>query len=130
MVRILPAVIDLVLVVLFAVIGRASHAEGLTPLGIAQTGWPFLVACLVAWIVVNLLADNGYGPRAALVIWLVTVLGGMGLRIVSGETAEAAFVIVATLVLFSAFFGWRLVARVLGRKKQGPPVADPALHSF
>ncbi|MDO5736131.1 MAG: DUF3054 domain-containing protein [Propionibacteriaceae bacterium] len=117
MVRILPAVIDLVFVVLFAVVGRASHAEGLTPAGIAQTGWPFLVACLAGWIVVNLLADNGYGPRAALVIWLVTVLGGMGLRIVAGNTAEPAFVIVATLVLFSSFFGWRLVARLMrGRK--------------
>ena len=77
-----------------------------------------MVACLAGWIVVNLLADNGYGPRAALVIWLVTVLGGMGLRIVAGNTAEPAFVIVATLVLFSSFFGWRLVARLVrGRNK-------------
>lgn len=113
MVRILPAVIDLVLVVIFAVVGRASHAEGLSIPGIAHTAWPFLAACLLGWIVVGLLDDHGYGPRAALVIWLVTVLGGLGLRILAGDTAEVAFVLVATLVLFSSFFGWRLVARLV-----------------
>ncbi|MGO1385481.1 MAG: DUF3054 domain-containing protein [Arachnia sp.] len=113
MVRILPAIIDLVLVLIFAVVGRASHAETLTVLGIAQTGWPFLVACVIGWLVVSLLDDDGYGPRSALVIWLVTVLGGMGLRITSGDTAEIAFVIVATLFLFSALFGWRLLARLI-----------------
>ncbi|RMB58721.1 DUF3054 domain-containing protein [Tessaracoccus antarcticus] len=118
MVRILPAVIDLVFVVIFAVVGRASHAERLSIPGVAQTAWPFLAACLFAWVVVGLLDDSGYGPRAALVIWLVTVLAGMGLRIVAGDTAETAFVIVATLVLFSSFFGWRLVVRLIRARKQ------------
>lgn len=118
MVRILPAIIDLVLVLVFAVVGRASHAEGLTLAGIAQTGWPFLAACLAGWIVINLLDDNGYGPRSATVIWLVTVLGGMGLRIVGGNTAELPFVIVATVFLFSAFFGWRLIARLVRLRAQ------------
>lgn len=116
MVRILPAIIDLALVLVFAVVGRASHTEGLTVMGIAQTGWPFLAACVVGWIVVNLLDDSGYDPRSALVIWSVTVLGGMGLRIVAGETAELPFVIVATVFLFSAFFGWRLIARLMRRR--------------
>lgn len=124
MVRILPAAIDLVLVVLFAVVGRASHAEGLTLSGIARTAWPFLAACLVGWIVVGLLDDDGYGPRAALVIWLVTVLAGMGTRIIAGDTAEVAFVLVATVVLFSSFFGWRWGARfVRGRKLAQATVA-------
>lgn len=117
MVRILPAVIDLVFVVIFAVVGRASHAEGLTVAGIANTAWPFLAACLLGWVIVGLLADNGYGPREALVIWLVTVLGGMGLRIAAGNTAEPAFVVVATLVLFASFFGWRLVARLVRARR-------------
>ncbi len=36
--------LDLVLVLVFAIIGRASHGEALTPVGILVTGWPFLVA--------------------------------------------------------------------------------------
>lgn len=118
MVRILPAVIDLVLVVLFAILGRASHAEGLSLVGIAETAWPFLAACLFGWVIVGLLNDNGYGPRSALVIWAVTVLVGMGLRTVAGATAEPAFVLVATLVLFSAFFSWRLAARLIRGRKE------------
>lgn len=118
MVRILPAAVDLVLVVVFAIVGRASHAEALTLGGIAQTGWPFLAACLLGWLVVSLLDDTGYGPRAALVIWLVTVLAGMGLRIVAGDTAQLAFVLVATLFLFSAFFGWRLVVRLVRGRRE------------
>ena len=117
MVRILPAAIDLVLVVIFAVVGRSSHAEALDIVGIAQTAWPFLTACLLGWVVISLLDDTGYGPRAALVVWLVTVLAGMGLRIVAGDTAELAFVLVATALLFSAFFGWRLAVRLAGRAR-------------
>ncbi len=117
MVRILPAVIDLVFVVIFAIVGRASHTESLTIPGIAQTAWPFLVACLLGWVVVSLLDDTGYGPRAALVVWLVTVLAGMGLRLVAGGTAELPFVLVATAILFSTFFSWRLVLRLVrGRR--------------
>ncbi|STZ22148.1 transmembrane protein [Mycolicibacterium phlei] len=41
---------DLVLVVVFATIGRRSHAEGLTVAGIAGTAWPFLVGALVGWL--------------------------------------------------------------------------------
>lgn len=116
MVRILPAGIDIVLVIVFAIIGRASHAEGLSVSGIAQTGWPFLVACLGGWVVVGLLNDSGYGPRAATVIWLFTLLTGMGLRILSGDTAELPFVMVAASFLFSAFFGWRLIVRLVRRR--------------
>lgn len=118
MVRILPAIIDLVLVVIFAIVGRASHGDSLDIAGIAQTAWPFLAACLLAWVVVSLLDDNGYGPRAALVVWLVTALAGLGLRIISGDTAQLAFVLVATLFLFCSLFGWRLVARLIRGRRQ------------
>ena len=116
MVRILPAGIDILLVVIFAVVGRASHAEGLSIMGIAETGWPFLAACLGGWIVVGLLDDSGYGPRAAVVIWLSTLLVGMGLRILAGNTAELPFVLVAAGFLFSSFFGWRLVVRLIRQR--------------
>lgn len=44
--RYLPAVVvDAVFVLVFAVIGRASHEED--PLGFLMTAWPFLVALLV-----------------------------------------------------------------------------------
>ena len=45
--------------VLFCVIGRRSHAEGLTAAGVAETAWPFLRAPLSA----GSLHRAGAGPR-------------------------------------------------------------------
>lgn len=118
MMRIVPAAVDLLLILVFAVIGRASHARGLEPLGVLETAWPFLVAGLVAWIVVNLLDDDGFGIRSALIVWLVTVTVGLGLRIVSRGGAAVAFVLVTAGVLAAFLFGWRLVSWLVRRRKQ------------
>lgn len=126
MMRIVPAAVDLLLVLVFAVIGRATHSGGLSPLGVLETGWPFLMACLFGWVVVNLLDDDGFGPRAALVVWLVTLLGGMGLRILVGAGTALPFVVVATLTLAAALFGWRLVAWLVRRRRPQSSAAASA----
>lgn len=118
MMRIVPAAVDLLLILVFALIGRASHQQGLDPLGVLTTAWPFLAAALVAWVVLNLLDDDGFGLRSALVVWLVTLTVGMGLRIVTGGGAALAFVLVAAGVLFAFLFGWRLALWLVRRRKQ------------
>lgn len=104
---VVPIIVDLVCVVIFALVGRASHGLDLT--GVLQTAWPFLVACVIGWAAVLLAKLKGFGWREALIVWLVTLIGGMILRVVSGDTAAWAFVAVATLVLGLAFFSWRLI---------------------
>ena len=42
-------VVDVAFVLLFATIGRISHAEGVTVGGVAGVAGPFLVALLVGW---------------------------------------------------------------------------------
>lgn len=103
--RVVPIIVDLVCVLIFAVSGRASH--GLHPAGVLSTAWPFLLACLVAWAAIVLVKLEGFGWREALIVWLVTLIGGMMLRLVGGETAAWAFIAVTALVLALAFFGWR-----------------------
>lgn len=103
-------VIDLVLVTAFATIGRASHAEGLSLGGIAQTAWPFVVAVVVG----SLLSQRVPGSpwwRQGIVVWAVTVTGGIALRLAAGESAAAGFVVVTTLVLGALLLGWRALAR-------------------
>ena len=46
--RIGPVLLDLLLVAVFAAVGRASHGESVA--GVFVTAWPFLVACLIAWL--------------------------------------------------------------------------------
>lgn len=117
MARPLLIAIDLLLVLVFAVIGRASHGEALDVAGIATTAWPFLAACLVGWLVISMLGTDGLGARPAVIVWLVTVLGGLALRLVTGATAALPFVVVATIVLALFLFGWRLIAWAIRRRK-------------
>ena len=106
--------LDLVLVVLFATLGRASHSEALTPAGIAGTAWPFVLACLVGWLLVSMLRlPHARVWPAGLLIRIVTVAGGLGLRVAAGDTAALPFVIVASLTLALFLLVPRLV---LGRR--------------
>ncbi|MEV7618711.1 DUF3054 domain-containing protein [Microbacterium sp. NPDC089321] len=123
--RYLPAVIvDAVFVLIFAVIGRASHDED--PLGFLLTAWPFLVALFVGHALAALVPARPRRPWSlgwGLVVWIVTLGGGMLLRIASGDTAETPFIIVAALVLAAMLLGWRLIA-LLVRRYRAPRTAD------
>lgn len=119
--RYLPAlIVDAVLVLVFAAIGRASHQED--PGGFLLTAWPFLIALVVGHALAALV---GSGPRKpwsllwGLIVWVVTVAGGMLLRMVSGDTAEVPFIIVATIVLGVFLVGWRALAALMRRRMQG-----------
>ena len=107
------------LVSVFAVIGRMSHAEVITVAGWWSTAWPFLTGVLLGWAVVALARRPGGSVRAGLVIWGATVIGGLLLRLVVDQGTAAAFVVVATLVLGLLLVGPRAGARALQRT---PPV--------
>ncbi|MDR6140574.1 hypothetical protein QE375_000128 [Microbacterium foliorum] len=116
--RFVPAfIVDAVLVLVFAVIGRASHGE--SPGGFLITAWPFIVALLVGHVVAALLPARPRRPWSlgwGAVVWLVTVAGGLLLRVATGDTAQIAFIIVATLVLGVFLLGWRAAAALLRRR--------------
>jgi hypothetical protein len=112
--RVLPALLDGILVVVFAAIGRRSHAEGLTLAGIATTAWPFIAGAVGGWALGLLAVDDG--PRSlafGAVVVAAAVVIGMLLRRASGEGTAPAFVVVATVTLAVLLLGWRLVARVV-----------------
>lgn len=108
-------IIDLVAVIVFAGVGRASHDENILT-GLARTAWPFLVACLVAWALVLAFGLAPRSPRGFLVIWPITALGGLLLRAVSGTSAPWLFWIVATFFLGVFLGGWRLIAHLIARR--------------
>ncbi|MFB4349137.1 DUF3054 domain-containing protein [Microbacterium sp. CR_7] len=126
--RFVPAfILDAVFVLVFAVIGRASHQEDAA--GFLVTAWPFLVALLLGHLVAALLPGRPRRPWSlawGAVVWVVTVVGGMLLRVVSGDTAQVAFIIVATLVLGVLLVGWRAVAALLRRRSSARAASAPA----
>jgi hypothetical protein len=101
---------DVVCVLAFVLIGRASHQAGESLAGVTSTAWPFL-----AGLAVGEAATRAWRRPAALVptgvgVWLATVALGQLLRVVSGQGTDAAFIAVSAVFLGLFLIGWRLVA--------------------
>jgi Protein of unknown function (DUF3054) len=109
----LAVALDVGCVLIFVIIGRASHTKGESLAGIASTAWPFLAGLGVGW-----LAARGWRRPVAispegLAIWLCTVALGMILRVVSGQGTAVAFIVVALAFLALFLLGWRLLVRLV-----------------
>lgn len=91
--------VDLLLVGVFAVVGRLSHYGTLTLGGWWTTAWPFLAGCLLAWAALAATRRPPGAVGSGVVVWLGSLVGGMVLRQASGQGTATAFVVVATLVL-------------------------------
>lgn len=128
--RYLPAVIvDVVLVLIFAAIGRASHEED--PGGFLLTAWPFLIALVIGHLLAALLPGRPRRPWSMLwgtVVWVATVAGGMLIRVLSGDTAEVPFIVVATIALGVFLVGWRAIAALLRRRRAASGAAGAAVE--
>jgi Protein of unknown function (DUF3054) len=109
---------DVFLVLVFVVIGRASHHAGDGAAGVAGTAWPFLAGLAIgevasrAWRRPTALWPTGVG------VWLATVGAGQLLRVISGQGTDVAFIIVSAAFLGLFLLGWRLAA---GRVPAGAP---------
>ena len=106
----LAAVIDVVAVVAFVIIGRRNHDEGSALSGVIEVAAPFLIALVIGWLA----ARAWKSPMAVatgIVIWLVTIVAGLILRKVAFDGGTAVpFIIVASLFNLATLVGWRAVA--------------------
>lgn len=108
--------IDLVLIVIFALLGRREHEHGLSLGGILWTALPFLIGYAIVtlasrqWKTINNLWPSG------ILIWIGTVALGIALRLAFNDTAAVAFIIVATLVLGLFLLGRRLVTGLIAKR--------------
>ena len=108
--------IDLVLIVIFALLGRREHEHGLSLGGILWTALPFLIGYAIVtlasrpWKTINSLWPTG------ILIWIGTVALGIALRLAFNDTAAVAFIIVATLVLGLFLLGRRLVTGLIAKR--------------
>lgn len=109
--------LDVILVLVFVLIGRAGHKEDLSILGILATLWPFLVGLVLGHIVMRAWRAPLRIVWTGIGIWIATVLVGMLLRLVSGQGATLSFVVVATIVLGIFLLGWRAIALLVTRRR-------------
>ena len=115
----LSLTVDVVLVVLFAAVGRASHDSGVL-VGLWQTAWPFLAGLAIGWLVTLGWRAPPAPVRTGVGVWAATVTGGMLLRAASGQGTAPAFIVVATLFLLLVIVGWRVIAALVHRRRDAP----------
>jgi hypothetical protein len=106
-------VIDLALVGLFVVIGRASHREDQS--AFLVTYWPFAVGLLVGWAGARGWRRPFSVSRTGVLAWVGTVLVGMLLRWASDQGVQVAFVVVASIVVGALLLGWRVLLAAIDR---------------
>jgi hypothetical protein len=115
------AVLDVVVIVVFAAIGRASHHEANPVLESLATAWPFVVGAGVGWVITW--AITKHAPLrvvAALPVWVCAVVVGMSLRHMAGRGVAPSFVVVATIFLGLFLLGWRAIGSLWFILKQAP----------
>ena len=107
---------DLIGVLVFVAIGRASHAEAMSIVGFVGTAWPFVAGLALGWVVLRAWHRPAVIRWAGLGIWVFTVVIGLLLRVASGDGAPLGFVVVTTVVIGVFLLGWRGVAFALARR--------------
>lgn len=111
--RLGPLVLDVVLVVVFAVLGARTHHDGaLSVDAVADVAWPFLVGLGL----VHALHRVPLSVRFGLFAWASTVIVGMVLRQLTGDGTAFAFIVVATLFNLVTLVGWRLVSAAVSKR--------------
>ena len=108
----LAMVLDVACVLVFVVVGRASHIQGESLAGIASTAWPFLAGLAFGWLAGRTWRHPFRLWPAGVSAWLGAVVLGMLFRVLSGQGTAAAFIGVALAFLGLFLLGWRLLSRL------------------
>lgn len=106
---------DIVAVLVFAGVGRSSHAEAFDLAGLAATAAPFLIGLVVAWSTPYVRSDPA-SLRSGAAVLAGTVVLGLGLRAMVLDRLPLSFVVVATVALAVLLVGWRVLSLVVARR--------------
>ncbi len=119
----LAAGADLLAVLVFAAVGRSSHAEVGNALGVLATAAPFLLGLVLAWLVVRAWRAPLRLPVGA-AVWAGVVIVGLGVRAAFTHRLPLTFVLIAAASLAVLLLGWRAVARLIARSRgrSAPPL--------
>ncbi|MFK0006129.1 DUF3054 domain-containing protein [Paenarthrobacter sp. NPDC090520] len=106
---------DLILILVFAAIGRDAHARGDIIGGAFLTAWPFLVGAAAAWLALRVWSRPFALWPSGVAVWMGALIGGMLLRALNGQSVVLPFVIVALLALGILFLGFRGIVAIASR---------------
>ena len=111
------AVIDLALIVVFVLIGRSSHDEASSVVGLLTTAWPFIAGAALGWVIMRAWRAPLRVVWTGIGIWISTVVFGMLLRSFADQGVQLSFVIVTVAMLGVFLLGWRGIAALVSRRR-------------
>ncbi|KUI00736.1 DUF3054 domain-containing protein [Mycobacterium sp. IS-3022] len=107
---------DVCCLIVFAAIGRRSHAEGVDLAGVAATAWPFVAGAVVGWT----LSLGWRRPYSLLptgiAVWVCTIVVGMLLRKLTSAGVAPSFIVVASISTAVLLLGWRAAILAMTRR--------------
>jgi len=110
----LAAGADVLAVLVFAAVGRSSHAGVVDAYGVLTTAAPFLLGLLVGWLVARVWRAPLRLP-VGVAVWAVVVVVGLGVRAAFTHRLPLTFVLIAAVSLALFLLGWRAVALLIAR---------------
>ncbi|MGH3695669.1 MAG: DUF3054 domain-containing protein [Pseudonocardiaceae bacterium] len=112
----LAAGADALVVLVFAAVGRSSHAELADVVGVLTTAAPFLLGLLTGWLIIRAWRAPLRLP-VGLAVWAGAVIVGLGVRAAFTHRLPLPFVLVAATGLAVLLLGWRAVALLTARSR-------------
>ncbi|NUT72090.1 DUF3054 domain-containing protein [Pseudarthrobacter sp. C4D7] len=109
------AAADVVLILVFAAIGRDAHHREEPIFGVLLTAWPFLAGAAAGWVAARAWRSPFSITKAGIPVWVASLVGGMILRALTGQSVVLPFIIVATIALAVFLVGYRTLVAVAGR---------------
>ena len=100
---------DILLIVVFAIIGMRNHDAALTAGDVAWTALPFAAGALITHLILFYRKVNVRGLVPGVIVWLGTWILGMLLRAVTGGGTPWEFVAIGGAFLALFLLGWRLI---------------------
>lgn len=114
---------DILLILLFALLGQGEHRTFSGVAGVFITAWPFLAGWLAVGVAAGLYQAKHYRSYSAmlkrtLIVWVLGIPFGMLLRILFQHTEfKPPFLVVAMIVNFIFLFGWRFLFVSINKRR-------------
>jgi hypothetical protein len=110
---------DAIAIAMFAVIGLASHEEGITAGGVARNALPILAAWFVVAAFVGTYSRPGL--RTMFITWAIAVPAGVAIRAIvlsrPADGSQVVFGIVTMTVTVVLLLGWRAIAAMVSSRR-------------
>ncbi|MEG3615535.1 DUF3054 domain-containing protein [Isoptericola haloaureus] len=114
-----PAVVcDLVCVLVFTLVGTASHASAGSAWHLVAVAAPFVIGLAVGWLATRAWRAPAQPWPTGVAIWFATVALGVLLRPLFTGGFAWTFTLVTAGFLALTMIGWRLLATLAQRRRQ------------